>query len=318
LFKLNLTGGFMSLHANQTTPTHTPSSAIHAWNANLNTDISISPTGGPVGALVEGVDLSQPLSAEIVLKLKHAFQQHLILIFKQQSLTDDEFRRATTYFGSIFYPPKDVPVLASATDGETPDIVLVANIEGGYTGSGELTAHSDHHWTPFPSKASFLYALEVPQNGGDTYWSNLYQVYDDLDEATKQQIDQLQLITYNPFVRRAVGGDAIPYRDVSKPQISAAFPHPLVATHPDTGRKFLYLDESTEVELVDFDPVAGSELIKKLRTHLTQSKYFYHHRWSVGDVVLWDNYATLHYRPAFNPEERRVLKRISLAGGKPF
>jgi taurine dioxygenase len=208
-------------------------------------------------------------------------------------------------------------VLASADGGKTPAIVLVANVEGGYTGNGELSPHIDHHWTPYPSKGSFLYALEVPEQGGDTHWSNLHQVYEDLDEATKRRIDGLQLITYNPFKRQP--GEARPrYRDFAQPPISQAFPHPLVATHPETGRKLLYLDYATEVEVVGLRPHEGEALIAELREHLHQPKYYYRHQWSPGDIVLWDNLATLHYRPAFDPAQRRVLKRISLAGGRPF
>jgi len=280
---------------------------------------SITPLqDAPLGAQVQGLDLAQPLSAATVLRLKAAFAQHQILVFKDQQLSDRQYLDAATYFGPVFRSESDVPVLASTEQGQTPDIVLVANIEGGYTGSGELTAHSDHHWTPYPSKASFLYALEVPSHGGDTYWSNQYQIYDELPEALKQRIEGLQLITYNPFVRRLVGGEARLYRDPAVPPISAAHPHPLVGTHPETGRRFLYLDQATEVELVGLPAEEGAALIAELRAHSQQPRFFYRHQWSVGDIVLWDNLATTHYRPAFDPESRRVLKRISLAGGRPF
>ena len=92
----------------------------------------------------------------------------------------------------------------------------------------------------------------------------------------------------------------------------------MAATHPETGRKLLYLDYATEVEVVGLGPAEGEELIAGLREHLNQAKYYYRHQWSVGDIVLWDNLATLHNRPAFDPNQRRVLKRISLAGGRPF
>jgi len=280
--------------------------------------LTITPTDGPVGAIVTGIDVSKPLQAWEILVLRQAFEDHQILIFKNQELNDEEYLKFSTYFGSIFYPSPDVPVLASDPYGAAPAIVLVANIEGGYTGTGELSAHSDHHWTPYPSKASFLYALEVPEVGGDTYWSNQYKVYADLDEVTKKRIENLQLITYNPFVRKVKGGEHVPYRLSLLPAISDAFPHPLVATHPETGKKFLYLDAETEVEVVGLSFEEGSALIAKLREHAKNPKYFYQHKWTVGDIVLWDNYATLHYRPAFDPNTRRVLKRISLAGGRPF
>lgn len=275
-------------------------------------------TGEPVGAVVRGLDLAAPLTAQSLPALKQAFADHQVLIFKNQQLTDEQFLAFATYFGGVFQPPEDVPVLASSEAGRTPDVVLVANTEDGYTGSGELSAHSDHHWPPYPSKASFLYALEVPLQGGDTWWSNQYQVYEDLDEATRRRIDGLQLITYNPFVRRLKGGAPRQYRDLSSPPISAVHPHPLVGTHPETGRKFLYLDAATEVEIPGLSQSAGEQLIAELRAHAAQPGYFYRHRWSVGDVVLWDNLATTHRRPAFDADQRRVLKRISLAGARPF
>lgn len=286
--------------------------------ADLPGTVDISPTGEAVGAIVSGLDLASPLSASTILALKSAFAAHQVLIFKNQNLTDDEFLRFATVFGPVFQPPEDIPVLASGADGRAPDVVLVANTEDGYTGSGELSAHSDHHWTPYPSKASFLYALEVPAVGGDTWWSNQYQVYEDLDPSTQQAINGLQLITYNPFVRRLKGGEPRRYRDLSKPAISAAHAHPLVGTHPETGRQYLYLDAATEVEVPGLSQAEGEALIASLRTHAAREKYFYQHRWTAGDIVLWDNLATTHMRPAFSPEYRRVLKRISIAGGRPF
>lgn len=287
-------------------------------NGKQYDSLTITPTDGPVGAVITGLDASKPLKPWEILEIKQAFKDHLILIFKNQALDDDAYVKFATYFGNVFYPSPDVPVLASDPYGNTPAVVLVANVDGGHTGTGELTAHSDHHWTPYPSKASFLHALEVPLSGGDTYWSNQYQVYDDLDDDTKAHIEHLKLITYNPFVRRIKGGEHVPYRNPELPPISDAFPHPLVATHPETGKKFLYLDAETEVEVPGLSHEVGAALIKKLREHQSNPKYFYQHKWSVGDIVLWDNYATLHYRPAFDPDTRRVLKRISLAGGRPF
>ena len=101
-------------------------------------------------------------------------------------------------------------------------------------------------------------------------------------------------------------------------QALLVFPHPLVRTHPESGKKILYLDYTTEVEVVGLEPQEGKELIEQLRNHLHQSKFYYQHKWSVGDIVYWDNQSTLHYRQAFDPNQRRVLKRISLAGSRPF
>ena len=285
-------------------------------SASENREASwLVPTGSALGAVVSNLDASKPLSASQILALKRGLLDHHILIFKQQDLSEEQFREFARYFGSVFAPPADVPVLASKEGGATPDIVLVANVEGGYTGNGELTAHSDHHWTPTPSAGSLLYALEIPDRGGDTSFYNMHLAYETLDEATKLRISNLQLITYNPFLV-AEGGERPKYRFEDKPLISPVFPHPLVRTHPDSGKQILYLDAATEVEVVGLPQQQGAELVAQLRAHLEQPRFRYTHQWAVGDIVYWDNQAVLHARTAF--EGRRVLKRISFSGSRPF
>jgi taurine dioxygenase len=279
--------------------------------------VSLRSTGSALGARVVDLDVGSPLSGPQVLALKRGLLDHHILIFEKQDLSENQLRAFAHYFGSVFLPPADVPVLASRADGVTPDIVLVANVEGGYTGNGELQPHSDHHWAPQPSAGSLLYALEVPPTGGDTSFYNMHLAYETLDAETKRRIAGLQLITYNPFLVPA-DGPRPKYRLEDKPLISPVFPHPLVRTHPDSGKSVLYLDASTEVEVVGSPKAEGAALIEQLREHLQQERFRYQHRWSVGDIVYWDNQAVLHARSAFPTESRRVLKRISLAGSRPF
>jgi taurine dioxygenase len=277
----------------------------------------LTPTGSALGAVVAGVDASGPLPADTILALKQGLLDHHILIFKGQDLSEPQFKAFATYFGSVFNPPPDVPVLASKAGGATPEIVLVANVDGGYTGHQELTAHSDHHWAPLPSAGSLLYALEVPASGGDTSFYNMHLAYESLDAATQRRISTLELITYNPFLHQP--GEPRPkYRSEAKPLISPVFPHPLVRTHPNSGKKILYLDASTEVEVVGLSPREGEALIAELRAHIDSDRFRYTHRWTVGDIVYWDNQAVLHERSAFDAGSRRVLKRISLAGSRPF
>lgn len=281
-------------------------------------DISITPTSGGVGAVVRRLDARRPLSAALVQRLQTALDDNGILIFKQQVLNDEQLLAFSTHFGSVFHSPADVPVLGSSDHGgSAPDVVPVANVEGGYTGNGELYPHIDHQWTPLPSAGSLLYAQEVPRVGGDTTWYNLAQAWDDLDEETQRRIEGLQLITYNPFVR-ASGQKRPLYRTPDVTPLGHGFPHPLVRTHPRSGRRILFLATHSEVELVGVEPAVGIALIAHLRAHLSQARYQYTHRWEVGDIVHWDNQATLHARTAFDASERRVLKRVSLAGARPF
>lgn len=283
--------------------------------------IHITPINAALGAVVTGIDASQPQSWEVILKLKKALQAHLVLVFKAQQLEDHELLAFASYFGGIFRPPTDVPVLASSQETLVPpDIVPVSNAvgEGDYTGHGELSPHSDHHWTPQPSSGSLLYAIELPGEGGVTSWYNTVQAYEDLDQETKDEIEGLQLITYNPFLRRTDNSQIPRYRFSDQPVLGTAFPHPLVRTHPESGRRGIYLDAQTEVEVVGYDDQKGAALVERLRAHVVQPKYRYEHHWTIGDIVYWDNQLTLHSRTAFPAGQRRLLKRVSLAGARPF
>jgi taurine dioxygenase len=293
----------------------------HEYEKHTLDTVQITPINGALGAVVTGLDASKPQSGEVIIKLKKALHEHLILVFKSQSLEENDLLAFASYFGGIFRPPTDVPVLATRNDTNSPpDVVPVSNAvgEGDYTGHGELTPHSDHHWTPQPSSGSLLYAIELPKDGGATSWYNTVQAYADLDQATKDEINGLQLITYNPFLRIKDKTQIPKYRFSDQPILGAAFPHPLVRTHAESGKQGLYLDYSTEVEVVGYDDQKGSALIERLRAHIVQPKYRYEHQWEVGDIVYWDNQVTLHSRQSFPAEQRRLLKRVSLAGGRPF
>ncbi len=213
----------------------------------------ITPLDDPLGAVVTDLDASKPIAPETILELKQALRDRHILIFKNQQLTDDQLFEFSTYFGDLFVPLAETPVLASAP-GVTPRVIPVANTEGGYTGTGELTFHADHQWTPYPSSGSLLYAEEVPPVGGNTYWLNLHLAYETLDAATKERIADLQLITFNPFVRDRDRPSPLYRLDPNIPLISPVFPHPLVRTHPESGKKILFLGAATEVQIVGIEP----------------------------------------------------------------
>ncbi|SDI60205.1 TauD/TfdA dioxygenase family protein [Pseudomonas panipatensis] len=280
---------------------------------------AIVPLDAPLGAEVRGLDARQPLTPEQILAIKQAQRDHHVLIFRNQHLDDAQYLRFATLFGAVFQPPADVPVLSSGADGKAPDIVKVANTGDGELGNFALPAHIDHQWTPLPSSGSFLYALEVPQHGGETQFTNLALAYQRLDDATRAEIDGLRLINYNPFVRLKNGytGGHIRYRTPDIEPIQGS-EHPLVRTHPESGQRVIYLSVHTEVEIPGYAAERGQALIERLRAHLQQPELIYTHQWAVGDIVWWDNQATLHGRNAFPASERRRLKRISLSGSRPF
>jgi taurine dioxygenase len=240
------------------------------------TRIEITPTGTALGAIVTGVDTSRAVEPEVVLQLKQAWREHHLLIFKNQQITDDQLLAFASYFGDILQQP--AYVRSGETEPYLPPLVLTlanaaaeessVNILPNYR---ELLPHIDHDWLPVPSSGSLLYVVQLPETGGPhTYWVNLEQAYEELDEATKQQIAGLQLRHFNFYGK---------YRDqYPEPVYAGGRPvepgervatHPLVRTHPDTGKKILFLNAASDVDIVDYDPVQGEALIVRLREHIT-------------------------------------------------
>jgi taurine dioxygenase len=252
--------------------------------------------------------------------LKAALRDRHILLIRDQHLTDEQFLHFSSYFGSPYRAPSGEQVLGlNKFSGDLPDIVKVANVEGGVLGHYALAAHTDHHWTEVPSSGSLAYAVEIPNSGGDTTFIDAIAAYEALDAATQREIEGLQLITYNPFLRhlKPARSRGIPrYRTPDIEPVTPYVTHPLVRTHPESGRKLIYLSTDTEVELLGVEPARGMALIEYLRSHLLEPRFAYPHQWKVGDIIYWDNQATLHARSAFSG--RRMLKRISFAGSRPF
>jgi taurine dioxygenase len=287
--------------------------------------IEITPTGLALGAVITGVDASHPPEPEVILQLKQAWRNHHILIFQNQTLTDDQLLAFANYFGDILQQP--AYIRKGETEQYLPPLVLTlanaaaqdssVNIRPNYQ---ELLPHIDHYWLPVPSSGSFLYAVEVPENGPDTYWVNLAKAYEELDNATKQQIDGLQVRYFNFYGSRDRDEYGEPkYAAGRKPEPGERIAiHPLVRTHPDTGKKILFLNAASDVDIVDYDHVEGAKLIARLQEYIKQPQFAYRHKWSKGDLLYWDNQATAHYRPEFNAYATRILKRVSLRGSRPF
>lgn len=289
------------------------------------TRIEISSTGGVLGAIVTGVDARRPVEADALLQLKQAWRDRHLLIFKDQQLTDEQLLGFASYFGDILQQP--AYIRRGETEPYLPPLVLTlanasteessVNILPNYR---EILPHIDHDWLPVPSSGSLLHAIQLPEDGGpDTYWVNLVQAYEELDDATKQQIAGLQLRHFNFYGKYRDEYAEPAYAAGRSPEFGERVAtHPLVRTHPDTGKKILFLNATGDVDIVDYDHVEGAKLIARLREHIKQPHLAYQHHWSEGDLLYWDNQATAHYRPEFNANATRILKRVSIRGSRPF
>lgn len=285
--------------------------------------IRITPMAAPVGADVTGVDLARPVDAATVEAVRQALGQYAVLRFRDQHLSDEALSGFTRHFGELdFNPAYAVPSLGvGPDDAKVPDTVkyvaIVSNvIENGKPigglGFGEAVWHSDMTYIDAPPAACLLYALEVPTFGGDTGFLSLYHAYETLDPALQQRVQGLQLkhdATYNSGgeLRRGMVEHADPRR-------TTGTVHPLVTTHPRSGRKLLLLGRRRNAYIAGLELDESEALLDALWAHATRAEHAWYQQWKAGDVVFWDNLATMHRRDAFPAHQRRIMHRTQVLG----
>lgn len=283
-------------------------------STSTRTAVHVEPTGGPLGAHIQGVDLSGPVDGDTVFAILEAFRRHHVLLLRDQDLTPERQLEIAEWFGPRYQPPRDIPVLGDETQ---PPVVAVSNEPGGVLGEGELAAHSDLQYMPVPLLGSILFAEKVPSEGGETSWSNLHLAYDELPDDLRGAVEGRRAWAFNPYAgRHAIRGLAGPNQRYVEEEIEPFF-HPIVRTHPDTGRRSLFISWLT-AGVEGLPEAEGRALVAQLIAHVDEPHRYWTHRWRPGDVVIWDNRCTNHKRTSFDPAERRVLHRVQIAGTRPF
>jgi taurine dioxygenase len=274
--------------------------------------IAIRPTGGALGADVHNIDLCAITDADFA-AIHRAWLDHLVLRFRGQTLTDEHLIAFSRRFGDLDLAP--VQETGRRFVEGHPEIYVVSNvIENGQPigslGAGEAAWHTDMSYLENPPKASMLYALEIPPAGGNTYFCNMYKAYDLLPAALKTRLGGLRQKhdgTYNSggYVRQGV-------TPVDDPVTSPGVYHPLVYTHPETGRRALYLGRRRNGYIAGLALQDSEALLDELWSYATREEVVWHNEWRVGDVVLWDNRCTMHRRDPFDPDSRRILHRTQI------
>ncbi len=277
------------------------------------TSFAITPLTDHTGAEVTGIDFTQPIGAETRDLLNKAFTDHHVLVMRDQKFVPDQFTAAVQLFGELQpHDKKDHHVPGH------PGVSYVSNdefVNGRRIIPGE-TFHTDHSNHPRPPKATTLFAVDLPSSGGDTQYVNVHDAYDDLPETTKQRIDGLKAVhaylsKYSPRPLGHLSEES--RRNLPPPGI-----HPLVRTHPENGRKALFLNPVRMELIIGMEDADALELIAELMAHATQKKYEYRHKWRYGDWVLWDNRSVMHQaNPDYDMSQRRFLYRLMLKGEVP-
>jgi taurine dioxygenase len=280
--------------------------------------LEIKPLSPALGAEIAGVDLRDELSATTVAGIIDAWHEHLVLLFRNQELSEDDQIRFARHFGALQKRTRPPEAINEFGHTKYPELtMLVSNVRdnGKLIGSlpdGEMHFHSDQCYLEKPAAGTFLYALEVPSQGGDTLFLNMYRAYETLPAEIKARIDGRRALNAYLYdsTTRAANGSKVDF---------TAHPHyvqPIVRTHPATKRKALYVNRLMTFTVEGMDEDDGSALLGTLFDHMERDQFIYAHHWRVGDLVLWDNRCTLHARTDFSDKERRMLRRYVVMGDR--
>lgn len=269
--------------------------------------IEFIPLTDTIGAEVRGVDLSQTVAPDIAARLQEAWHDHVLLLFRDQALSDEALKSSTAWLGAM----SEITMPTERRGDDDLSIALVSNILDeagepiGALGDGEMWFHHDNSFTPAPDKATFLYAVELPSEGGHTLFGNGYLAYDALPEDLRKNITGRRVLQVYDYTVR------------EKPDKSNldSVPHcwqPAVIRHPVTGRCALYVDRLMSAAIEGLAPAESDVLLEKLFIYMERTDY--EHAWRPGDYVIWDNRCSVHARTDFPETERRLLKRGKVAG----
>jgi taurine dioxygenase len=276
--------------------------------------ITVTALAPALGAEIRGVDL-QRVDAAAFARIRAAWHEHLVLRFRGERLSDPELLAFSRLFGELDPPgpnPYGAPFLA-----DFPEINVISNVKvdgrpAGNLGDGEATWHCDMTYVEAPPRAALLHALELPPEGGDTYWSNMYLAYDTLPADLAAAIAGRRAVhdaTYNSagMLRKGM-------RPVTDPREAPGARHPLVVVHPETKRPALFLGRRRNSYIVGLEVDESERLLDRLWEHATRPELTFRQVWEPYDLVLWDNRCTLHRRDAFDPASRRVMHRTQIKG----
>jgi taurine dioxygenase len=266
-----------------------------------------------LGAIVNGVELSQELSQSVIERLGELLVEHQVLLFRHQPITPEAQCRFAARFGSLHVHPI-YPVLP-----ELPEIMLLDTHEGFLPDNDNW--HTDVTFSPTPPLAGILAAKRLPSVGGDTLWSSSSAAYDALSEPVRRLLDGL---TAQHSVAKSFPAERWQSEPAFKERYEHAVAkhppvnHPVVRTHPVSGRKGLFVNEGFTTHINELSPRESETLLKFLFSHQAQPEFTIRWRWSVDDIAFWDNRVTQHYAIADYLPGRRTMHRATVIGDKPF
>ena len=275
----------------------------------MNETVVVTPLSSALGAEIGGIDAAAIDDADFE-RVRAAWLDHLVLLFRNQRLDDAALVDFTSRFGQL----EEAPLFGGRRYVEEhPEVMIISNVaidgrEIGSLGNAEAFWHTDLNFVEEPPAASCLFAHEVPPAGGDTGFANMYAAFESLPE------DVATRIAGRRSRHDARFNSAGYLREMRVPDTL----HPIVRTHPDTRRKALYLGRRAHAQIEGMPADESNALLDVLWTHATSDAFTWHHQWRAGDLLIWDNRCTLHRRDPFDASQRRVMHRTQTRGTRPI
>jgi len=282
------------------------------WIDEPYTRFTLTPSSPTIGAEVHGLTLAEPLDDATFAELHRALLEWKVLFVRDAGLTTEAHHALGQRWGQL----ETHPFMRYVYDTQSEDLPAVVRFEKGADTTGfENTWHSDVSWREEPSLGSLLHAIEVPAVGGDTLWADMAAAYDCLDDDLKARISGMTAVHdwWTSFGR----GMEQEQRDALREHFPPV-EHPVVRTHPETGRKTLYVNAIFTQHIVGLDAEESDALLEVLYRQATYPEYQCRFHWTAGALAIWDNRATQHYAASDYFPQRRIMERITVVGDRPY
>jgi taurine dioxygenase len=274
---------------------------------------SIVPLSPALGAEIIGLDLRQPLDAAAVESIRDAFDRYIFVVFREQELSEDDQLRAAGYFGKVHVRKRPINTRDPGGQFDTPFMLVTNIVENGKSigvfGDGEMWFHHDTSYYPEPHRATLLYSMKLPSWGGNTCFSNMYKAYENIPTTLRDRLEGRKVLQVHDYKRRE-------RLDIDKIDLNSVrnYEQPIFITHPATGKKALYISRLMSARIEGLSREESDMALEQLFEIAEDPAIVYEHEWKLGDLVIWDNWCSIHARKDFPREEPRLMRRLTIEG----
>jgi taurine dioxygenase len=275
--------------------------------------MQVTPLSPALGAEITGIDLRQPQDDGTIRTIRKAFDDYIFVVFRDQELSDDDQVRAAGYFGKVHVRRRENYKRDPGGVFDTP-FMLVSNIVEngkpiGVFGDGEMWFHHDTSYYPEPHRGTLLYSMKLPTWGGNTCFSNMYKAYDNVPRPLRDRLEGRKVLQVHDYKRRE-------RLDLDKIALDSVRHHwqPIFITHPATGRKSLYISRLMSAKVEGLSKEESEDALAQLFDISEDPSIVYEHEWKLGDLVIWDNWCSIHARKDFPRDQPRLMRRLTIEG----